>query len=115
MVFAANGAGIFSTIHQEGSPDVVYPSDYSAYAGWFDGGVMVTRTLMGRFWAAADDTLPGQGGTGQGYQGVSFNAKTFDLDDVRFAVRDGLIVMVTNDAGKPKSESIDAYGRKWTW
>lgn len=115
MVFAANGAGIFSTIHQEGSPDVVYPSDYSAYAGWFDGGVMVTRTLMGRFWAAADDTHPGQGGTGQGYQGVSFNAKTFDLDDVRFAVRDGLIVMVTNDAGKPKSESIDAYGRKWTW
>lgn len=115
MVFATNGAGIFSTIHQEGSPDVVYPSDYSAYAGWFDGGVMVTRTLMGRFWAAADDTLPGQGGTGQGYQGVSFNAKTFDLDDVRFAVRDGLIVMVTNDAGKPKSESIDAYGRKWTW
>lgn len=115
MVFAANGAGIFSTIHQEGSPDVVYPSDYSAYAGWFDGGVMVTRTLMGRFWAAADDTLPGQGGTGQGYQGVSFNAKTFDLDDVRFAVRDGLIVMVTNDEGKPKSESIDAYGRKWTW
>lgn len=115
MVFAANGAGIFSTIHQEGSPDVVYPSDYSAYAGWFDGGVMVTRTLMGRFWAAADDTFPGQGGTGQGYQGVSFNAETFDLDDVKFAVRDGLIVMVTNDAGKPKSESIDAYGRKWTW
>ena len=115
MVFAANGAGIFSTIHQEGSPDVVYPSDYSAYAGWFDGGVMVTRTLMGRFWAAADDTFPGQGGTGQGYQGVSFNAKTFDLDDVRFAVRDGLIVMVTNGEGKPKSESIDAYGRKWTW
>lgn len=115
MVFAVNGAGIFSTIHQEGSPDVVYPSDYSAYAGWFDGGVMVTRTLMGRFWAAADDTLPGQGGTGQGYQGVSFDAKTFDLDDVRFAVRDGLIVMVTNDKGKPKSESIDAYGRKWTW
>lgn len=115
MVFAANGAGIFSTIHQEGSPDVVYPSDYSAYAGWFDGGVMVTRTLMGRFWAAADDTLPGQGGTGQGYQGVSFNAKTFDLDDVRFTVRDGLIVMVTNDKGEPRSESIDAYGRKWTW
>lgn len=115
MVYATNGAGIFSTIHSEGSADVVYPSDYSAYAGWFDGSVMVTGTLMGRYWATSDDKLPGQGGLGYGYQGVSFDAKTFDLDDVRFAVRDGLIVMVTNDKGSPKSESIDEYGRKWTW
>lgn len=115
MVYATNGAGIFSTIHSEGSADVVYPSDYSAYAGWFDGSVMVTGTLMGRYWATSDDKLPGQGGLGYGYQGVSFDAKTFDLDHVRFAVRDGLIVMVTNDKGRPKSESIDEYGRKWTW
>lgn len=115
MVYTTNGAGIFSTVHREGSADVVYPSDYYAYAGWFDGGVMVTGTLMGRFWATSDDKLPGQGGVGNGYQGVSFNTKDFDLDDVRFAVRDGLIVMVTNDRGRPKSERIDEYGRKWTW
>lgn len=115
MVYATNGAGIFSTIHSEGSAEVVYPSDYTAYAGWFDGSVMVTSRLMGRYWATSDDKLPGQGGQGYGYQGVSFDAKTFNLDDVRFAVRDGLIVMVTNDKGRPKSESIDEYGRKWTW
>ena len=115
MVYATNGAGIFSTIHSEGSAEVVYPSDYAAYAGWFDGSVIVTSTLMGRYWATSDDRLPGQGGLGYGYQGVSFDAKTFDLDDVRFAVRDGLIVMVTNDKGNPKSERIDEYGRKWTW
>lgn len=115
MVYTTNGAGIFSTIHSEGSADVVYPSDYTAYAGWFDGSVMVTDTLMGRYWATADDKLPGQGGLGYGYQGISFNPIDFDLDKVRFRVRDGLITEVTNDKGRPKSTRIDELGRKWSW
>lgn len=106
--FCRNGAAIYGSVNDEYS--ATYPSASKKYAGFFDGSIAVTSSIMGRYWAPLDNKTPGN--DTMGYAGVSFDSD-LDLDNIRLQVRDGIIVGVTKDNGELYSTEEDKYGRRW--
>lgn len=89
-----------------GSTDA-YGSNYPnftthPFAGYFSGGVKVTGTSqcyrsVARSFAWASEMEAD--GSYTAYEGVSFDNKTYNLDEVRFKVRGGIIIGVYSDGG----------------
>ena len=94
------GVAIYGSTDAYGSN---YPSFTShPFAGYFSGGVKVTgtsqcyRSVARSFaWASEMDT----DGSYTAYEGVSFDNGDYDLDQVRFKVRGGIIIGVYSDGG----------------
>lgn len=110
-----NAAIWASVLSGMGAPSVI-PAPNGMVAGFFDGTLIGTGTIMGRFGAAADNQYPGYYNPSTNnysyYPGISFNFG-YDLDSIRLAVRDGIIIGMSNDKGSEKSYVTDSYGRKW--
>lgn len=98
-----------------GAPSVI-PAPNGMVAGFFDGTLIGTGIIMGRFGAAVDNQYPGYYSPSINnysyYPGISFNFG-YDLDSIRLAVRDGIIIGMSNDKGREKSYVTDSYGRRW--
>lgn len=94
------GVAIYGSTDAYGSN---YPSFTShPFAGYFSGGVKVTgtsqcyRSVARSFaWASEMDA----DGSYTAYEGVSFDNGTYNLDEVRFKVRGGIIIGVYSDGG----------------
>lgn len=94
------GVAIYGSTDAYGSN---YPSFTShPFAGYFSGGVKVTgtsqcyRSVARSFaWASEMDS----DGSYTAYEGVSFDNGDYDLDQVRFKVRGGIIIGVYSDGG----------------
>lgn len=79
-----------------------YPGSGNTYAGFFDGMVDVIGDLVSNVCASQRfRSISGRNsdGTYRYMEGISFDPGSYDLDDVRFRVRNGLIVGVTKDNG----------------
>lgn len=77
---APGGACVFASANY--SP-ANYPDSNSTYAGFFDGALLATS-----YYTKHSGTI---------YSGVSFEPKDYDLDNVRFRVKNGLIVGVQRE------------------
>lgn len=96
--FSYNGMTCFYA-STKASPQL--PSTYSQFAGFFDGRVFVSDSMVCETCAALNfHALASRNADGSSYeywQGVSFDYNDYDLDKVRFQVRSGLIVGVTKE------------------
>ena len=94
----AGGASIYGS--SKSYP--VYPGSANTYAGFFDGMVDVNGELASNICASQKFRFidsRNSNGTYSYFDGISFNPKDYDLDDIRLRVRGGIIVGVTNDKG----------------
>jgi hypothetical protein len=79
-----------------------FPTTTTRFAGFFSGNVKTTGTSQAGIIAGGAFRYITQSYTTGEYsyiEGISFDPGTYDLDSVRFRVRGGLIVGVTNDNG----------------
>ena len=80
----------------------VYPGEANTYAGYFDGMVDVNGDLCSNICASQKFRfISSRNANGTYYymDGISFDPKDYDLDDIRLRVRGGIIVGVTKDNG----------------
>lgn len=100
---ASNGTALYAS--RSNSQECSFPTFYiGSVAAWFDGDVISRNNnlgIAGEIIAAQRFKWIGQwNSNGYGsYEGISFDFKNYDLDDVRFAVRGGLIIGVAKDDG----------------
>jgi len=95
---APGGAAIYASSHSSQT----YPKYGMTYAGYFDGNVdtngeLISNVCASQEYRAISERL--SNGTYRYYTGISFNSN-YDLDDVRFTVRNGLIVALHKDNGE---------------
>ena len=93
------GVGIYGSTDGYGSnfPSTLYP-----FAGYFSGKVKVTGEIQTYRCIAtgfAYANSMSSDGTYSAWEGISFDNGTYNLDEVRFKVRGGLIVGVYSDSG----------------
>jgi hypothetical protein len=100
---AAVGCAIYGSTDGWGSN---FPGLLEKWAGYFSGNTYTTgyqrvgAIVASNFRYLTGETHPGSGYSYSYLEGISFDPATYDLDKVRFRVRGGLIVGVTDDNGK---------------
>ena len=100
---STNSVAIYGSTDGWGSN---WPGEYTSYgpfAGYFSGKVKVTGlcqagTLAANSFRYAYDQ--GTDGSYKYYEGINVDPATYDLDNIRFRIRGGIIVGVTDDSGK---------------
>ncbi|MDD4516465.1 hypothetical protein [Massilibacteroides sp.] len=98
-IVSAFGIGVYGSSDGFGSN---FPPLYTKWAGFFSGSTRTTGTTQTGIIAASEFRIVTSFNTDGSYsyfEGISFDPGAYDLDSVRFRVRKGLIVGVTNDSG----------------
>lgn len=96
----ASGGACFYASSKNGSK---YPGYSNTYAAYFDGMVDVNDELASNVCASQCFRYidsRNYDGTYNFFDGISFDPKDYDLDDIRLRVRKGIIVGVTDDKGR---------------
>lgn len=97
---SASGGACFYASSRNGSK---YPGYSNTYAAYFDGMVDVNDELASNVCASQCFRYidsRNYDGTYNYFDGISFDPKDYDLDDIRLRVRKGIIVGVTDDKGR---------------
>lgn len=83
------------------SSNPVTPGGFSAWAGFFDGNVYVTKQVISEICAAhkfrALANTPNVDGSYNYWEGISFGYNDYDLDKIRLQVQNGLIIGVAKE------------------
>jgi len=98
-IVSAFGIGVYGS---ENGYDSIFPDTYTKWAGFFSGNTKTTGTMQMGIMAAMELRIVSSFNNNGSYsymEGISFNPGDYDLDNVRFRVRKGIIVGVTNDSG----------------
>lgn len=99
---STNGVAIYGSTDGYGSN---WPGEYTAvssFAGYFSGKVKVTGECQASILAANSFRFAydqSASGSYSYYEGINVDPGDYDLDDIRFRIRGGIIVGVTNDSG----------------
>lgn len=97
---SASGGACFYASSRNGRK---YPGYGNTYAAYFDGMVDVNDELASNVCASQCFRYidsRNYDGTYNYFDGISFDPKDYDLDDIRLRVRKGIIVGVTDDKGR---------------
>ena len=100
---STNSVAIYGSTDGWGSNWPGENTSYGPFAGYFSGKVKVTGlcqagTLAANSFRYAYDQ--GTDGFYRYYEGINVDPATYDLDNIRFRIRGGIIVGVTDDSGK---------------
>lgn len=99
-VIEAFGVAIYGSTDGWGSN---FPSFGTRFAGFFSGNTKTTGTTQTGLLAAGGFryvTEFKQNGQYSFFEGINVDPKDYDLDDIRFRIRGGIIVGVTDDSGR---------------
>lgn len=94
------GIGVYGSSDGYGSN---FPDTYTKWAGFFSGSTKTTGDTQTGVVAASKFRVVSNFYSNGAYQyneGVSFDPADYDLDNVRFRVRQGIIIGVTDDSGR---------------
>jgi hypothetical protein len=94
---AGRGCAIYGGINNTPQLGLTFPHHLENWAGYFNGSVNVTHFLVSKAFCYGKYISPS--GDQQMDVGLDINWNDYDLDDVRFCVRGGIIVGVTSDSG----------------
>ncbi|WP_080902955.1 hypothetical protein [Parabacteroides sp. Marseille-P3160] len=99
-VVSAFGVGIYGSSDGYGSN---VPGQFTAWAGFFSGNIRTTGTAQIGIVAAQQyrvvTSFNAETGAYSYYAGIDVDPGDYDLDDIRFRIRKGIIIGVTNDSG----------------